>query len=724
MLWLALITAILPNGWFIHPASGIVVQTGTMPQGAAISPDGRKLAVVESGFNAPTLSIYRTSDLHLLHKFPLKGAFGPPEWTAYAILVAGANADVVYRIDAERGIAGAVATGKNSYPVAVAERRGVVAVSLDGNGSVIVAPLTALKNAKAVRVGAHPGNLAFDSDGRTVFAAVRSSDYVAAIDLRNGHVRRIATGLHPSDVLVRDNRLYVAQADADSVAVFDTRTLNRTATIAVGGLSSYTGSSPNALGAGSDFIAVSLGAANQIAIIRNGRVVRRFAAGWYPTDIAVTGTHVYAIDGKGEGTKPNPAFDVFSPGYRDYIAAIQYGSIRRIDLSDRSASNSPGQIGYRNGAGASTVLRKDGPIRHIFFILKENRTYDQILGDVRTGNGDAKLAWFGGRVTPNQHALSQRFGLFDNFYASGEVSDAGHNWADAAFANDYVERNWPPAYGRRRDNDDILTGTGAPLPAGGYIWDAARAAHVSFRDYGEMVHMPETGTLPPTTAPTVDGRYDARYVGWNLDYSDLDRVKEWQREFDAFVKSGDVPQLEYMWLPNDHTYGSRVGKFTPAAYIATNDYAVGLIVQTISHSKIWPSSVIFITEDDAQDGADHVSDQRTTLYIASPYARGGTVHQHYSTVGVLRTIELCLGMKPLSAYDATAVPLYDAFETQAHLQPFDALPPQIDVTARNAKTAYGERLSERADFSRPDAASGRTLTAILSRNRAYRIVHR
>ncbi|MBV8490292.1 MAG: hypothetical protein JO199_07165 [Candidatus Eremiobacteraeota bacterium] len=361
-------------------------------------------------------------------------------------------------------------------------------------------------------------------------------------------------------------------------------------------------------------------------------------------------------------------------------------------------------------------MRVGGPIRHVFFILKENRTYDQVLGDLAQGNGDASLAWFGERVTPNQHALALRFGLFDNFYANGEVSDAGHNWADGAFANDYAERMWPPSYGGRMDadDDDIICGLGAAVPAKGYIWEAAQAAHVSFRDYGEMAMHP-TGN-GPVTAPSLAGLYDRRYVGWDLDYSDLDRVTEWKREFTRYLGDGTLPQLEWIWLPNDHTQGSAAGKPTPSAYVATNDYAVAQIVAAISRSPAWPSSAIFITEDDAQNGADHVSDQRTTLFVVSPYSRGGTIHRRWSTVSVVRTIELLLGIHPLSNYDATALPLYAAFSGKPNLAPFDAMSPRIDVTAKNRKTAYGEERSAKADFSRPDAVPPSVLTDILAHN--------
>ena len=255
------------------------------------------------------------------------------------------------------------------------------------------------------------------------------------------------------------------------------------------------------------------------------------------------------------------------------------------------------------------------------------------------------------------------------------------------------------------------------MPRNGYIWQAAQAAHVSFRDYGELTDTPNLTGSGTSHAPSLEGLYDPHYVGWNLNYSDLDRVKEWRREFDAFVRHGTLPQLEWIWLPNDHTSGSRPGKLTPVAYVAQNDYALGLMVQAISHSPVWRSSAIFIIEDDAQDGPDHVSAQRTTMFLASPYARGGLVHAHYSTVSLLATIELMLGLKPLSTYDAMAVPLYAAFSQQAHLQPYNAIPPKVSLTTRNGTNAYGAKVSEALNFSRPDANPPGVLSQILAHNR-------
>ncbi|HLJ84767.1 MAG TPA: alkaline phosphatase family protein [Candidatus Eremiobacteraceae bacterium] len=714
--------SVLPNGWIVRPPNGLSRETETMPQGAAASPDGTSLAVVTSGVNPAALLVYDVATLAQKAEIPLAGAFGRPLWLdADHVLVAGDNADALFNIDLASKSIRTIPMAHGSHPIAIAKSGGIYAVAGDGDGSVRIGALDELARARPTKIGLHPGPLVFSQDGRTVFATDRSGSRVVAIDRTSLLTTRISTGLHPSDLLIEGSDLYVAASDADAVDVIDTTTHRRSATIFVGdqnGGDRLSGSSPNALAAHDALVFVTLGAANSVAVLRDHRFVTRIAAGWYPTDVVPIGRQLYIIDGKGERTHANPRFNPRSTSNVDYIGAIQYGSIRTFDLDRLGASegNPQGAVGWQD-AGQDAVVRPHGPIKHVFFILKENRSYDQVLGDMSSGNGDPKLVWFGAKVTPNQHSLAKQFGLFDDTYTSGEVSDPGHNWSDAAFANDFVERFWPPTYGGRRDDDETFTGWGASTARNGYMWDAAAAAHVSFRDYGELATVKRLVATEPI-APTLHGRYDPNYVGWDLDYSDVDRVKEWSREFDAFEKSGTLPQLEYIWLPNDHTYGSRPGKLTPVALVAQNDYALGLIVQKISHSPAWSSSAVFIIEDDSQDGADHVSDQRTTFYLASPFARGGVIHDHYATVSVLRTIEIILGMRPLSTYDAMAVPLYHAFSATANAPPFRALRPMVDITAKNSVTAFGARVSETLDFSRPDATPPGILFNILAHNRS------
>jgi DNA-binding beta-propeller fold protein YncE len=708
---------VLPDGWLLGAPPGAETVTGTMPQGMAVSPDGSVIAVVESGFNPATLGLYRVPDLARVESIPLPGGFGRPLWRdTEHVLVPGGNADALLDVNVGTQTLHRIGFPKGSYPVYVASApdRQTYAVATDGDGSVRIGALAQVGKSAAIPIGGHPGGLAFRADGASLFVTVVSGTELVSIDARSRATQRRKVGLHPGAIAVAGDKVYVAKTDADAMGIYDARDLHELDSIPLGDAteSHAIGVSPNAIWIEGDTTFVSLGAANSVAVVRGGRLAGRLEAGWYPTDVVAIGGRLYVLDGKGEGARPNPQYR--SGSDRDYIGTIEFGSIRAYDISGAvGAGNPQGALGW-DTQPASAVVRPNGPIRHVFFVLKENRSYDQVLGDVRRGNGDAALAFFGGAVTPNEHAIAARFGLFDNAYTA-EVSSPGHMWADAAFANDYMQRFWPVSYGGRRATDDLNAGDGAHVPAGGYLWDAARRAHVTFRDYGELV---EAGTTPggPRVAdtPTLNGRFDPFYTGWDLNYSDFGRAKEWRREFTAFVRAGNLPQLEFIWLPGDHTYGSKPGKLAPSAYVAINDAALGEMVDALSHSRVWTSSVMFVIEDDAQDGADHVSDQRTTLYVISPYARGGLRHEHYSTVSILRTIEIMLGMQPLSTYDAMAVPMYAAFGS-ADMRPYVAIAPKTDVTRRNRTTAYGAALSDRLDFSRPDAIAGGVLERILSR---------
>jgi YVTN family beta-propeller protein len=718
-------SVILPNGWRLSPSAGPIAKTGPMPQGLALSPDGALLAVVESGVPKPELRILQTPGLREVKVVPLKGAFGNPVWVDnHLILVAGANTDAALHVDVRDGSIIAVPVKKGSWPAAVAfDEHGGFARANDGTSSVTVGGVQ-------VRVGDHPSDVVYSKDLKTLYASVRGDNMVAVIDASSKQMQtKIAVGLHPAALALSSDgtKLYVAESDDDAVGVIDVKTNKLIAQIHVGMGTSRAdgfGASPNALAVHGNDLFVSLGAENAVALVRNGHVVERIPAGWYPTGVAVgkDGT-LYVSDGKGEGMPANPQFNPLKDNSPGYVGDITLGSIRAIPRSAyaNASANTASVLAdaapdWTPAPQDATILRANGPIEHVIYIIKENRTYDQVLGDVTGANGDASLTMFGARITPNQHEIARRFGVFDNAYTDAQVSANGHNWTDAGFANDYVERFWPPNYGGRRHAYDFQDGTAPDVPHNGYLWDAAARAHVTFRDYGEDIDFPGRGVaLGVNTFPGLRGKFDPAYIGWDLSYSDLSRYAEWLREFKRFVANGNLPQFEIVYLPNDHTSGTYPGAPTPFAYVATNDWALGKLVDTVSHSRYWKSTAIFVLEDDAQDGPDHVSDQRSTFYIASPYAVGGVQHGHYSTVSVVHSIELLLGLQPLSIYDETARPLYAAFATHVvNGAPFDAMRPAIDLNARNAKTAYGAARSTALDFSHPDAADPRVLNDILA----------
>lgn len=725
----------LPTLWQLSPPIGSATTLGTMPQGIALSPDGTKLAVVEAGFNPPALRILAASDLHVLQSIPLKDAFGIPVWEGPIVYVAGGSTDSVWAVNTVLGTAKAV-TSSAGWPDAIAFFGAELAVTNDDAGTATFHPLfcdvyavsvqlnTFCRPAPSVapttvRVGAHPAAIVISPADSSVYVANRGESTLTHVTGAK-QAQVIAVDLHPTALaLSNDGKiLYVACSDADAIDVVSTKTNTVVERIDVG-LRLGRGASPNALAIAPDgTLYASLGAENAVVEIHHGRVIARAPAGWYPTGVAVDAKNVYVIDGKGEGSRANPQF---SPGVKHgggYVAAELAGSVRaipRVAFDASSTAEVLANIPTPVATPAQTILRAHGPIEHVIYIIKENRTYDQVLGDLPGADGDPKLAWFGAHITPNNHAIATRFGVFDNTYADAQVSANGHNWSTAAFANDYLERFWPPAYANRRKTYDFEDGAVASTPGTGYLWDNADRHGISLRDYGEFVTYSVLGShLSTTSMPGLQGKIDVRYPGFDLNYSDEDRVDEWQREFTDYVAHNNLPQLEIVRLPNDHTSATAPGMLTPQAYVAQNDHALGRIVDVVSHSPYWKNTVVLAIEDDAQNGPDHVDDQRTTFYVASAYAQSGVHHAHYTTSSVMHTIELLLGLPHMTIFDTVAPPLYDAFALQPDLTPYSALDERIDVNARNLKTAYGAAKSARMDFSREDDVDPAVVNDILA----------
>ncbi len=707
---IAVRTIWLPTDWRLTAPIGNVAITGTMPQGLALSPDGSQLAVVEAGVNPPALRILAAGDLHALRTIALKDAFGAPVWeNANTVLVPGATTNAVLRVDIARGTVTEIAAG--NYVSAVARAADGAIDATDDLSDTLTRTGASVQTWPT---GAHPAAIAVTPNA--TYVADRGASVLSVLPSKES----IAVDLHPAALALSPDgeRLYVACSDADSVDVIDTHTNAVVDRIAVG-LPMGPGSSPNALAVASDgTLYVSLGAQNAIAEIRDDRVIARAPAGWYPTGVAVDASNVYVTDGKGEGSRANPDFQPERRHDPEYVASAMAGSVRTIARNAFDAQTTAEvseNVPAPQPTPAQTVVRAGGPIEHVIYIIKENRTYDQVLGDVPGADGDPKLAWFGRTITPNEHALVERFGIYDRTFTDAQVSANGHNWSTAAFANDYLERFWPGNYGGRRKQYDFEDGATASAPGTGYIWNDADAHHVSLRDYGEFVTDPSNpGGEYTTHMPGLIGKIDPRSPGFDLAISDEARVDEWQREFVAYVRDGNLPQLEIVRLPNDHTSGTRPGTLTPQAYVAQNDHAVGRLVDIVSHSRYWAHTAIFIIEDDSQNGPDHVDDQRTTFYLVSPYAAPGVHHAHYTTSSVLRTMEILLGLPPMTIFDRVAPAMYDGFALRPDLRPYDAIAPQIDDTAKNLRTAYGAAESERMDFAHADEADPRMLNDILA----------
>jgi phospholipase C len=353
--------------------------------------------------------------------------------------------------------------------------------------------------------------------------------------------------------------------------------------------------------------------------------------------------------------------------------------------------------------------RKLPPIGHVFYIMKENRSYDQVLGDLPLGLGDSSLCLFGDSITPNHHALAKQFVLLDNTYCDSDGSADGHNWGMGAYATDYVIK------GTINQIYDFEGGNPLAYPASGYLWDLCARQGVSYRSYGEFVFNGDTpqDTVRAAIAGLV-GHVAPHYQGYDFQVSDLDRYKAWLDEFDRYDRDGGLPQLSIIRLPNDHTEGTCTGRPTPRAHVAENDLALGLMVERISHSQYWKDALILVIEDDAANGLDHVDGHRTVALAAGPYVRRGAVDSGlYTSCSVLRCIEDAFGMPPMSQYDARADGLSGIFSKKPDLKPYRHIDARVDVNEKNMAGAFGQAESDAMNFRMADVVPYDVLNRIL-----------
>jgi DNA-binding beta-propeller fold protein YncE len=577
---------------------------------------------------------------------------------------------------------------------------------------------------------------------------------VGVIDLDSGSVTaRWAVQDHPNEMLLSRNGkfLFVANANRNTVSVLDAETGRVTETL-VAELEpdSPPGSTPNSLALSPDegLLFVANANINAVAVFDvrepgRSRSMGFIPVGWYPTSVRVTpdGKHLLVANGKGLASRanrygPQPGNEA-PASIREYIAGLFPGSLSIIDLpkdredleeklrkfTERTYQCRPPAPPKELPANhpIPLVAGRPSPIRHCIYIIKENRTYDQVLGDMPEGKGDPTLCIFPEAITPNHHRLAREFVLLDNFYVESEVSADGHEWTMGAYATDFVERMWPMSYGHNQDRKYAYPSEGRfriATPAGGYLWDRAKAAGVTYRSYGEFVNNGATTNDPCSTmVANLKGHFDPGFRSFDMDYSDLARADRFISELARFEREGEMPRLQIVRLPNDHTAGTSRGKPTPTAYMAENDLAFGRVVEAVSRSKFWASTAIFVVEDDAQNGSDHIDAHRTIAYVISPYVRKHTVDSTlYSTCSMLRTMELILGMKPMSQFDAAAMPMFASFGPKPDLSPYVAVLPQADLNARNLATAWGHEKSEKMDLTREDAADDLELNEVIWRS--------
>ena len=573
------------------------------------------------------------------------------------------------------------------FAVLIAQSRSEIYVSLWGDKKIAVFDLKTLAAKGMINVGDHPTDMILNKKQTTLFVANSLDNSVSVVNLQTQkEVEVLNAALYPNApngsttngvaLSANEKTLYIANADNNCLAVFDVE---------------------------------KLGACQSKGFIPTG---------WYPTNVKIIGNILYVANGKGMTSMANPSGP--SPFKKSadnragqYIGALFEGSLSVFDTPSDKQLAVYSKLCYENtpyskekelhteGSLGNPIPMKVGdasPIKYVFYIVKENRTYDQILGDVEAGNGDPNLCLFPEKVTPNQHALARDFVLLDNFYVDAEVSADGHNWSMAAYANDFVEKTWPTSYGNRGGNYDFEGTRKVAHPKGGFIWDYCKRANVSYRTYGEFADDNKANY------ETLNGHFCTTYHGWDMNYQDVNREKAWEHEFDSLIPLGQVPRLSTLRFGNDHTSGMKKGAYSPNAAMADNDLAVGRFIEHLSHSSIWKESAVFILEDDAQNGADHVDAHRSTAYVVSPYTRRQFNDKTmYSTSSMLRTMELILGLPPMSQYDAAATPMWRCFTNTPDFTPFKAINAGVDINERNVADNELSRQSAFFNLAQLDA---------------------
>jgi len=771
---------LLNSGWRLTPA-GKQVPLDTFPMSSALSRDGRYLLVLNGGYKPPSISVIDTASEREISRVPVADAwlglaFSPKGDRIY---VGGGSKASVFEFTFSAGSLQPART----FVVVPEDKRtnrdfiGDVALTPDGrliyaadlyhDSLVVINPQSGMIIDR-VKTGRRPYRILFSPDGRSFFVSSWTEGSVGHYQTQDGSLmetKRVAP--HPTDMvwLAGKNepaegelawiaRLFVSAANTNSVYAFgvsESNELHLAESINVAMTPRQPlGMTPSALALSADGkrLYVVCSDANAVAVVDvsqdRSHVLGFVPTGWYPTAArSLADGRLVVLNGRGAGSFPNPQGP--NPTSRpeprhegvpnpQYVGRMQTGTASFVDpLTDDQSreyskavlANSAYQDSRLDDAGAAhtgPIPNHPGissPIEHIVYIVKENRTYDQVLGDMKEGNGDPSLVLFGEQITPNEHKIAREFVLLDNFYVNSDVSADGHNWSTAAIASDYVQRMWPNSYGGRRKLYDYEGLEPTAVPPAGYLWTNAAAAGISLGNFGYFTinlktPAPDGTQIERVLDPVLSKVTDLHYRGFDLDYPDVERAKVFLGDLAEFESQGEMPRLIVMRLGNDHTNGTTPGKIAPLSLVADNDYALGMIVEGISHSRFWPTTAIFVLEDDAQNGPDHVDSHRSPAFVISPYVRRHAVDSTmYNTTSMLRTMELVLGLNPMTHFDAGARPMHAAFQAMADTASYTAEKPRVALGERNPAVSNTASRSMKLDFSEEDRADENELNDIL-----------
>jgi YVTN family beta-propeller protein len=741
----------LPNGWRLTPV-GKQLPLGDLPLNIAVSPSKKLAAITNNGESDQTIQLVDVErevilDSIIIGKAWLGLTFSDDGKYLYA---SGGNDNIImcYAIRNNKlSVYDSIRIGE-AWPVKIS----VAGIALDNtrnrlyvvtkeNNSLYILDTQSKKVVSHYPLGGEGYTCLLSPDHKLLYISCWGCHKIVLFDTDLQKITgSIPVGDNPNDLCItRDGKyLYVANANDNSVSVINTHqkkvieTLN--SALYPG---SPSGSTTNSVALSADEKTLFIANADNnclavFDITKPGSSVSKgfIPTAWYPTCVRVVKDKILVSNGKGLSSHANPygpnptrigdevVFQVAGKEQKikvQYIGGLFRGTLSILKTPDLSQMAVFSQAVYKNtpynkktelvseGAKGNPVPMKVGdssPIRYIFYIIKENRSYDQVLGDLPEGNGDRKLVLFGENITPNQHAIAREFVLLDNFFVNGEVSADGHSWTMGAYATDYLEKEWPTSYGGR---GGIYPGEGNRAIANnkdGFLWDDCQRNGVSFRSYAEFVddHKPNIAVLKNHFCP--------KYTSWDLSVRDTVRFRQWKNDFDSLLAVDALPRFNSLRFPNDHTEGLSLNKPTPFAHVADNDLAVGLFVDYLSHSRVWKNSLVLIVEDDAQNGPDHVDAHRSTAYLAGGYVKQGFVdHTVYTTASLLRTIELILGVPPMSQYDAPAIPLWRCMNNTANHPAFRVRPCNIDLNSKNLTQSIWQKKSEKFDFTKEDMVS-------------------
>ncbi len=748
--------AVTPVGYQVTPA-GDQTRLGNLPLNAVLHPDGRHLLVTNNGQGVQSLQLIDTDTNTVVQTLPYASpeslyiglAWSPDGKTAYASAAANSKIRVLSFADGKLAEGSPILLptttpdGKKVtlFPAGLdVTPDGKKIVVADQLGNAVTVADTATGMSQTVAAGHRPVWVTLSKGGQTAYVSNQGGDSVDVVDVSAPApvvTGQIKVGLHPNkSVLSPDGKtLYVANGDPDSVSQIEVADAKVTRTLSVSPYKNApVGSNPTGLaldGEGMQLFVTNSGN-NDVSVIdlEKGKTAGVIPTAWYPSAVVWDDGRLHVLNAKGLGAGPNdgpghPNPEGTTPRSPDqYTGSMIVGTLSSLDVParDRLAKFTQ-QVAPNNDpvrARGAIVPRHPGdksPIKHVIYVVKENRTYDQVLGSVGKGNGDASLNLFGDESAPNIRDLARRFTTIDNFYADAEVSANGWNWVAQSNSNPYAEQMWPANYSGRKapyPSENNNPENAAQDPEDSYLWQHLNKAGVSFANFGFYVG--RTGDTFNAADPVLDAQTDHGFQGYDLACPDstgtfapkkttclTPRADQWLKSFRSYEAKGEMPTVQFLRLPNDHTSGTKVGQPTPKAMVADNDYALGRIVDAVSHSEYWKDTVILVTEDDAQNGPDHVDAHRTLALAISPYTQTGQVDStFYSTASMVRTIGLFAGIGPLTQFDDFSTPMSASFTKKPNHQPYQVIRPTYPMDTVNTPSAPMAKISANQDLTKED----------------------